>query len=289
MLVSSLGRRAVGRQPWPRRDRPAAGLRGQPQRLHRDLRPAGEGRCAAHPGGRRHRQLASWSGRGPPTWPRGWRRSPGWLRPPLSTTPTPTSARTCRTPSESTRRVCRRPPPCATPTSSAAERDQMMSRLASTPDGILVSLETITDYSLHPGDLLRLRVLDQSTGRFRIAPFHVVGTVQEFPSAPRDSFMVTNLGYLNGLTHSGPNVVFAKTQPESAGRRLPHRRGHSPAGHRGQEHRPADRPDGHLDHDRRSHRDQPSRGGLRDPAGRGRDVACSCSARWPSGVMSSRR
>ena len=89
--------------------------------------------------------------------------------------------------------------------------DQLMSRLASTPDGILVSLETINDYSLHPGDLLRLRVLDQSTGRFRVAPFHVIGTVQEFPSAPRDSFMVANLGYLDQLTHSGPNVVFAKT------------------------------------------------------------------------------
>ncbi len=89
--------------------------------------------------------------------------------------------------------------------------DQMISRLASTPDGILVSLETITDYSLHPGDLLRLRVLDQSTGRFRVAPFHVIGTVQEFPSAPRDSFMVTNQSYLGQVTHSGPNVVFAKT------------------------------------------------------------------------------
>jgi putative ABC transport system permease protein len=89
--------------------------------------------------------------------------------------------------------------------------DQMMNRLASTHDGILVSLETINDYSLRPGDLLRLRVLDQSTGRFRVAPFHVVGTVQEFPSAPRDSFMVANLDYLEQLTHSGPNVVFAKT------------------------------------------------------------------------------
>jgi putative ABC transport system permease protein len=88
---------------------------------------------------------------------------------------------------------------------------QMMSRLASTRDGILVSLETINDYSLHPGDLLRLRVLDQATGRFRVAPFHVVGTVQEFPSAPRDSFMVTNVSYLDRLTHSSPNVVFAKT------------------------------------------------------------------------------
>ena len=80
----------------------------------------------------------------------------------------------------------------------------MMSRLASTPDGILVSLETITDYSLHPGDLLRLRVLDQRTGRFRVAPFHVVGTVQEFPSAPRDSFMVANLGYLEPAHALGP-------------------------------------------------------------------------------------
>jgi putative ABC transport system permease protein len=88
--------------------------------------------------------------------------------------------------------------------------DQMMSRLASTPDGILVSKETISDYSLSPGSLLRLRVLDQQTGQFRVARFHVIGTVQEFPSAPRDSFMVANLGYLNQLTHSTPNVVFAK-------------------------------------------------------------------------------
>ncbi len=89
--------------------------------------------------------------------------------------------------------------------------DQMMSRLASTRAGILVSKETITDYSLSPGSLLRLRVLDQQTGRFHVAPFHVIGTVQEFPSAPRDSFMVTNLSYLNQITHSSPNVVFAKT------------------------------------------------------------------------------
>jgi putative ABC transport system permease protein len=100
--------------------------------------------------------------------------------------------------------------------------DQMMTRLASTPDGILVSLETINDYSLHTGDLLRLRVLDQSTGQFRVAPFHVIGTVQEFPSAPRDSFMVANLNYLNQVTHSGPNVVFAKTNgsPSAVGARV---------------------------------------------------------------------
>jgi putative ABC transport system permease protein len=88
---------------------------------------------------------------------------------------------------------------------------QMLDRLRTTRDGILVSKETITDYSLRQGDLLRLRVLDRATGRFRVAPFHVVGIVQEFPSAPKDSFMVANLGYLEDVTHdSGPNVVFAR-------------------------------------------------------------------------------
>ena len=84
-------------------------------------------------------------------------------------------------------------------------------RLRARADAILVSLETINDYSLHLGDLLKLRVLDHSTGKFRIARFHVAGIVQEFPSAPRDSFMVTNRSYLEQLTHDGgPNVIFAR-------------------------------------------------------------------------------
>jgi putative ABC transport system permease protein len=88
---------------------------------------------------------------------------------------------------------------------------RMLARLRATRDGVLVSKETITDYSLNVGDLLRLRVLDRRRGHFRIAPFHVVGIVQEFPSAPKDSFMVANLAYLRQLTHDpGPNVVFVR-------------------------------------------------------------------------------
>ncbi len=88
---------------------------------------------------------------------------------------------------------------------------QMLDRLRATPDGILVSKETITDYSLNLGDPLRLRVLDNRTGKFRVAPFHVVGIVQEFPSAPKDSFMVANLAYLHRISHDpGPNVVFVR-------------------------------------------------------------------------------
>jgi putative ABC transport system permease protein len=94
---------------------------------------------------------------------------------------------------------------------------QAMSRLAATRDGILVSKETITDYQLRLGDLLKLRVLDHATGTFRVAPFHVVGVVQEFPSAPKDSFMVTNLAYLDRVTHApGPNVVFARATSDPA-------------------------------------------------------------------------
>jgi putative ABC transport system permease protein len=93
----------------------------------------------------------------------------------------------------------------------AGSAGQMLQRLRTIRDGILVSKETITDYSLNLGDLLRLRVLDHRTGRFRVAPFHVIGIVQEFPSAPRDSFMVTNLSYLEQVTHdSGPNVLFVR-------------------------------------------------------------------------------
>jgi len=90
---------------------------------------------------------------------------------------------------------------------------QMLSRLRARSDGIVVSKETVTDYSLALGDLLKLRVLDRQSGSFRIARFHVVGIVQEFPSAPRDSFMVANLSYLQSVTHDpGPNLVFVKAQ-----------------------------------------------------------------------------
>jgi putative ABC transport system permease protein len=100
---------------------------------------------------------------------------------------------------------------------------QVLDRLGRTRDGIVVSKETIVDFSLRNGDLLRLRILDQRTGHFRVVAFHVAGIVQEFPSAPKDSFMVANLGYLESVTHAGgPNVVFAKAEgsPPTVARRV---------------------------------------------------------------------
>ena len=65
-------------------------------------------------------------------------------------------------------------------------------------------------------------------------PFHVVGTVQEFPSAPRDSFMVANLSYLSTADHAGgPNVVFANaSESPGRGRRPGRRRDQGPRGQR---------------------------------------------------------
>lgn len=95
--------------------------------------------------------------------------------------------------------------------------DAALQALRSRPDGILVSKETIADYSLSRGDLLRLRLLDHLSGHFRTVGFHVVGVVQEFPSAPRDSFMVANIDYLQSVDRSGgANVVFAKVSGDPA-------------------------------------------------------------------------
>jgi putative ABC transport system permease protein len=92
-----------------------------------------------------------------------------------------------------------------------ATASRLLRGLRARPDGILVSKETVTDYSLASGDLLKLRLLDRRSGRFRVVPFHVLGVVQEFPSAPRDSFMVANRSYVLLATHDpGPNVVFVK-------------------------------------------------------------------------------
>jgi putative ABC transport system permease protein len=100
---------------------------------------------------------------------------------------------------------------------------QIMARLKARPDGIVVSRETIADYSLNLGDRLNLRVLDLRSGGFHVVPFHVVGVVQEFPSAPRDSFMLANIAYLQAADHaSGPNVIFARAggDPASVGARV---------------------------------------------------------------------
>jgi putative ABC transport system permease protein len=76
--------------------------------------------------------------------------------------------------------------------------------LAATHDGALLAQETLHDYQLHRGDLVRLRLKD-SKGVYRTVPFHVVGVVTEFATAPRDSFIIANAAYIAQATGSPEN------------------------------------------------------------------------------------
>jgi putative ABC transport system permease protein len=67
---------------------------------------------------------------------------------------------------------------------------------------VLLAAETVHDYQLHTGDPIRLRLQVGRAGRYRSVGFHVVGIVTEFPTAPKDSFIVANAGYLTRVTGS---------------------------------------------------------------------------------------
>ena len=79
---------------------------------------------------------------------------------------------------------------------------ELMARLKAHPDSALVAAETVKDFQLHPGDLIRLRVQDAVTKRFKLVPFHYAGVAKEFPTAPTDSFVVANAAYVARATGS---------------------------------------------------------------------------------------
>lgn len=85
---------------------------------------------------------------------------------------------------------------------------QLLARLDARPDGILVSAETVRDFQLQLGDLLRLRLRDSRSGALQTVAFHYVGVAKEFPTAPRDSFLVANASYISGKTGSGAVGAF---------------------------------------------------------------------------------
>jgi putative ABC transport system permease protein len=78
----------------------------------------------------------------------------------------------------------------------------LIGRLASQPDGVLVSAETVRDFQLQPGDPLTLRLQDGRTKAYRAVRFRYLGVAKEFPTAPRDSFLVANAAYVATATGS---------------------------------------------------------------------------------------
>jgi putative ABC transport system permease protein len=84
----------------------------------------------------------------------------------------------------------------------------LMQQLARHPDNLIVSAETVHDFQLRPGDLITLRLLDHRTGGYRPVPFHYVAVGKEFPTAPRDSFLIANRDYIAARTHNPAVSLF---------------------------------------------------------------------------------
>ena len=77
-----------------------------------------------------------------------------------------------------------------------------LAALAAQRDGVLVSEETVRDFQLRPGDRLNLRLQLASDHQYHVVPFRFAGVAREFPTAPKDSFLVANAAYVAEATGS---------------------------------------------------------------------------------------
>ncbi|MGX6566887.1 FtsX-like permease family protein [Cupriavidus necator] len=89
--------------------------------------------------------------------------------------------------------------------------------LARTPDGILVSEETVRDFQLRLGDEVNVRLQSAKDHQYHTVRFHFIGVVREFPTAPRDSFLVANASYVGRQTGAdAAEIVLLKTSVNPA-------------------------------------------------------------------------
>ncbi len=91
---------------------------------------------------------------------------------------------------------------------SGGSARQLMATLAARPSSVLVAAETVRDFQLQPGDLVRLRLQDGVTKKLTTVPFHFAGVANEFPTAPKDSFLVANASYVARMTHTNAVGAF---------------------------------------------------------------------------------
>ena len=76
----------------------------------------------------------------------------------------------------------------------------IVQKLKATPDGVLVSQETVNDFQLSLGDTINLRLMSATDNQYHPVPFHFIGIAREFPTAPKDSFLVANSDYISRMT-----------------------------------------------------------------------------------------
>lgn len=92
-----------------------------------------------------------------------------------------------------------------------------LAALAAQPDGVLVAAETANDFRLTPGGLINLRLQGATDQQYRVVPFHFIGVVREFPTAPKDSFLIANAGYVARQTGTpAAEIVLLRTDGDPA-------------------------------------------------------------------------
>ncbi len=99
---------------------------------------------------------------------------------------------------------------------SGGNAEATMAKLAATPAGVLVSEETVQDFQLQQGDTINLRLLSAQDHQYHAVPFNFVGVAREFPTAPKDSFLVANARYIAEKTGSAASeyvLMRAKSDP----------------------------------------------------------------------------
>jgi putative ABC transport system permease protein len=94
--------------------------------------------------------------------------------------------------------------------------------LAATSDGVLVSEETVQDFQLQQGDTINLRLMDARDHQYHPVPFKFIGVAREFPTAPKDSFLVANSAYVARTTGSDASeyvLMRARADPAALARK----------------------------------------------------------------------
>jgi putative ABC transport system permease protein len=95
---------------------------------------------------------------------------------------------------------------------TSGDAEATLALLKSTPNGVLVSDETVSDFQLNPGDTINLRLQSAGDQAYHAVPFTFIGVVREFPTAPTDSFLVANASYISEMTKSSvAETVLVKT------------------------------------------------------------------------------
>jgi putative ABC transport system permease protein len=92
-----------------------------------------------------------------------------------------------------------------------------LAELAGTPDGVLVSEETVQTFQLRRGDTLVLRLQHAGSHAYVPVHFRFIGVTREFPTAPHDSFLVANANYVAAQTGtSAAEIVLIRARDGGA-------------------------------------------------------------------------